>query len=156
MAAGQRRPEHAIAVDVASARPVTRERWFIDLGERGVWWIGSRSKANDIAREAERRAPNRPVHRVDADAVKRRRHALVLRRMYRLLRLDIIIPLTIAVGVEDKRSPALRLLFVPCLFEYFAIEPSDDTARRSTGAGPQRVAGILSEHEMMRLEARAY
>src|SRR4051794_22774492 len=95
-----------------------------------------RPEHNDIAREAERRAPKRPVHRVDAGAVKRRRHALVVRWIDRLLRLDIITPLTIAVGVEDKRSPALRLLLVSGLFESFAIDPSDYPARRSTGAGP--------------------
>ena len=98
-------------------------------------------------------APDRAVHRTDGDAVESRRDALVLRRIDRLIGLDPFVALAVAVGVEDERRPALRLLLVAGFFEHLAVEPADDAAGRTAGAGPQRVVGVLGENQMVRRKA---
>src|SRR5438094_686316 len=97
------------------------------------------------ARVAQRSAPDRAVDRVDRDRIEAGHDALVLCRIDRLVRLDIIVALAVAVGVEDQRRPALRLLLVAGLLEDFAVEPADDRGLRTAGTGPQRVVGVLGE-----------
>src|SRR5437879_4816028 len=102
MAARQRRPEDALAVDVAAARPVAGHWRFIDLGQGRVGRIWSRVYANHIAGVPERSAPDRPIDRVHRDRIEARDDALVLDRVDRLIGLDIIVALAVAVGVEDE------------------------------------------------------
>src|SRR5262249_60058503 len=50
VSARQRRPENAVAVDVAAARPITRKRRLIDFGQCRMGRIGPRIDPHDIAR----------------------------------------------------------------------------------------------------------
>src|SRR5262249_22554185 len=52
MAARQRRPVHAVAIDVAAARRVAGHRRLVHFGERGLRRIRSRHQPYDGAREA--------------------------------------------------------------------------------------------------------
>ena len=153
MAARQRRPEHALAVDVAAARPIAGHWRLVDLGERRVGRIGSRVHANHITGISQRSAPDRAVDRVHRDRVEADDDALVLGRVDRLVGLDIIGALAVAVGVDDERRPPLRFLLVAGFLEHFCVEPADDRRLRTAGAGPQRIIGIVGEVQMVRREA---
>ena len=102
--------------------------------------IVARSDAHDAAGIAQHGAPDRAVRRADGDAVEVHRDPLVLGRIDRLVGLDIGVALAVAVGVEDERRPALRLLLVAGLLEHLAVQPADhagaDRRRRwSTASG---------------------
>src|SRR3984893_967163 len=156
VAARQRHPDHAFAVDVHAARAVTGRGNLVDLRKRRGRGVGAGAHADDRAREGEHRAPDRAVHRIDADAVERSNDALILRRIDRLVRLGIaFVALAVAVGVEDERRPALRLHLVAGFVEGLAVEPADHAALRAAGAGPERVVGVFREHEMVGGEAGA-
>src|SRR5262249_22235705 len=152
--ARQRHPDHAFAVDVHAARAVTGRGNLVDFRKRRGWGVGAGAHADDRAREGEHRAPDRAVHRIYADAIERSDDALVLRRIDRLVRLDIaFVALAVAVGVE--RRPALRLHLVAGFVEGLAVEPADHAALRAASAGPERVVGVFREHEMVGGEAGA-
>src|SRR5215470_9896781 len=156
VAARQRHPDHTFAIDVHAARAMAGRGNVVDFRKRGGWRVGAGTHADDRAREGEHRAPDRAVHRIDADAVERSDDALVLRRIDRLVRLDIaFVALAVAVGVEDERRPALRLYLVAGFVEGLAVEPADHAALRAAGAGPERVVGVFREHEMVGGEAGA-
>ena len=89
-----------------------------------------------------------------ADAVHARLDSLVLGRVQRLVGLDIVVALAVAVGVEDKRRPALGCLLVASLVEPLRVDPADDAAGGAAAGEPQRVVGILGKNEMVRREAR--
>ena len=127
------------------------ERRLVDFGQRGVGRIRSRVQPNHGARESELRAPHRSVGR-GRHRVERAAEALVLRRIERLIGLDVLVTPAVAVGVEDERRPALRLRLVAGLFEHLAIQPADHLA---AAARPQRVVGVLGKHQMVRAEAGA-
>ncbi len=156
VAARQRHPDHAFAVDVHAARAVTGRGDLVDLRKRRGWGVGAGAHADDRTREGEHRAPDRAVHRIDADAVERSNDALILHRIDRLVRLDIaFVAPAVAVGVEDERRPALRLHLVAGFVEGLAVKPADHAALRAAGAGPERVVGVFREHEMVGGEAGA-
>ena len=69
----------------------------------------------------------------------------------RLVGLDVVVALAVAVGVEDKRRPPLRLHRIAGLVEHLGVEPAD---HRAAAAGPQRVVGVVAELQVMGLEAR--
>src|SRR5207253_3975197 len=79
----------------------------------------------------------------------------VLRRVDRLVRLDICVAFAVAVGVENERRPALRSHLVAGLLEHLAIEPAEYTRAGDPAAGPQRVVSVLGEDQMVRREAGA-
>src|SRR5580704_17603141 len=115
MAARQRHPHDALLVDVHTARRIAMHlrlrvvpRWLVEFGQRGFRRVGARDQVNNAARKAERRPPDRPVGRADRDAVEPGDDALVLLRIDRLVGLDIVVALAVAVGVEDEGGPALR------------------------------------------------
>src|SRR5262249_11264490 len=61
MAARERGPEHAVAVDVAAAAAIARQRRRIDFRE-----LRLRIEAHDVARErGQRLAPHRAILRID-------------------------------------------------------------------------------------------
>ena len=62
--------------------------------------------------------------------------ALVLARVDRLVGLDIVVALAVAVGVDDERRPALRFLLVPGFLEHLAVQPTEYRSLRAAGAGP--------------------
>src|SRR5581483_13608 len=115
LAARQRGPDHALAVDVDAARTIGALRRLVDLGQRGLRRVRARQQPDDVARLVEAReadihrlAPDRIVDRARLHAVERRQHALVLGRIDRLVGLDPGVALAVAVGVDDQRRPALR------------------------------------------------
>ena len=66
-----------------------------------------------------------------------------------MIRLDVVVALAIAVGVEDEGRPALRLGCVAGLIEYLGIDP----ARYRPGAAqPERVVRVIAELQVMRAE----
>ena len=75
---------------------------------------------------------------------------VVLRRIDRLVGLRIRVPLSVAVGVEDERRPALRLLLVVRLVPDLRVEPALDTG--GSEGRPQHV--VLVEVHVTRAEAR--
>src|SRR5439155_20202945 len=88
------------------------------------------------ARESQRAAPHRAVAG-RRDAIERDVHAPVLVGIERLVRLGVFAALAVAVGVEDERSPALRLHLVAGLLEHLHIDPAGSAAGRTTRARPQ-------------------
>src|SRR5207244_7454145 len=102
-------------------------------------WIGPGIHAHHIAGEAARGAPHGAVDGIYRHRIQTGDHALVLRRINRLVGLDPLVALAVAVGIEHERRPALRALLVARLFEQLAVEPADGGILRAAGAGPQRV-----------------
>src|SRR5262249_54904861 len=91
VAARQRHPGDTVAIDVHTARAVARQRRLVDLRQRGRRRVRARAHPYDVAGEGEHRAPHRTVVGIDADAVERGGDALVLARIDRLVRLDIVL-----------------------------------------------------------------
>src|SRR6266853_636731 len=110
VAARKRYPHHALAVDVAAARTEARHRYVVDFGERSFGRVGARIEPHDRAGARPQRAPDRAVGRTHRHGVEHLSDALVLGRVHRLVGLDIVVALAVAVGVEDKRGPPLSLL----------------------------------------------
>ena len=88
-----------------------------------------------------------------ARAVERVADPLVLRGIHRLSGLDVGVALAVAVRVEDRAasSPATSS-------RRRSRRTSSCSASRRPGCrtvGPDRVVGVLGEHQVVRLEARA-
>ena len=45
----------------------------------------------------------------------------VLGWIERLVRLDVVVPFAVGIGIRDERRPPLRFLLVPRLLEHFAV-----------------------------------
>src|SRR5581483_8173791 len=74
------------------------------------------------------RPPDRVVdrtrhHRIETGAAS---DALILGWIDRLIGLDIIVALAVAVGVEDHCGPALRFRRVTGLVKQFCVDPADN------------------------------
>src|SRR4030095_13899801 len=123
MSAGERRPHDAVAIDVHAARPVPRKGRLEDFRERGPRGVRTRIEADDVAGIAEHCAPDGAVVRVHTDAIEGRHDPLVLGGIDRLIGLDVLVALAVAIGVEDERCPALCFLLVAGLVEHPAIQP---------------------------------
>src|SRR5207237_8645551 len=85
---------------------------FVVLGEGRVGGIASRNEAYDAAGHTERGSPNGAINRTRANAIEWNIDPLVLCRIHRLIDIYERVTLAVTVGVEDERSPTLRLLFV--------------------------------------------
>src|SRR3954462_3875932 len=107
VAACERHPHHALAVDIAAARAEAGHRNVVDFRECGFGRVGAGREPYDRARAGAQRPPDRTVGRARHDSVEHLRDALVLGRIQRLVGLDIFVSLAVAVGVEDERRPAL-------------------------------------------------
>src|SRR4029453_3235097 len=87
VSARQRRPEHAVAVDITAAGPVAGERRLVGLRERGLRRIRPGGNPYHAAGITELGSPYRAVDRVHGHAVEVRLHPLVLggigRRVWR-------------------------------------------------------------------------
>src|SRR4029078_10231923 len=125
VSAGERGPEHAVTIDVAAARTVAGDWRLTNFRQCCVCRIGPGIAPDHRARISQRRAPHRTVERAHRHGVEAERDPRVLARVDRLTGLDIVVALAIAVGVENERRPALRLLLVAGLLERFSIEPAD-------------------------------
>src|SRR5258705_7708023 len=111
MTARQRHIGYAVAVDVVAARSEAWERRLVDFRQPGLG-----IKTENVARIAKHRAPYRAVGRVHTDPVKGGSEPLILGGIDGLIRLHVFIDLAVAVGVDDDREPALRLVLVAGLF----------------------------------------
>src|SRR5690606_18166599 len=125
MTAGERRPHHPVAVYVRTANPEAGERNVVHLRERGVRRIWAWIQANQRARIAAPRAPYGTVHGTRHDRVVACVDAPIEGRIQRLVRLRVRIALSVAVGVENQRRPALRSLGIAGLVEQLRVEPAD-------------------------------
>src|SRR4029077_12507574 len=65
----ERDPHHTVAVDIHAANAEARRRHLVDFGKRRIGRIRSRREANNVARMAEVRAPDRAVGRRIGNAV---------------------------------------------------------------------------------------
>src|SRR5436190_1269960 len=110
----------------------------------------ARNDSHDSTWEAEGRSPNRAVWS-GRHGVKSGVDAAILCWISRLVWFSVVVPLAVAVCVEDERRPALRFLFVTRLVEHLCVEPADD---RATAARPQGSIRVFGEHQMVRAEAR--
>ena len=152
MSARERRPHDALAIDVHAARRIAGERRLEHFGEGGLRRIRSQIQADDVARVSQHRAPDRAVDRARGEPVEAGHDALVLLRVDRIVRPHVIVAPAVAVGVQNERGPALRLLLIAGFLEHLSVEPSEDLVRCAAGARPQSVVGILGEVQMMRAE----
>src|SRR5262249_53221288 len=110
VAARQRHPDHTFAIDVHAARAMAGRGNVVDFRKGGGWRVGAGAHADDRAREGEHRAPDRAVHRIDADAVERSNDTLVLRRIDRLGRLaPALLARAVALGEGVGGRPRLGL-----------------------------------------------
>src|SRR3954452_24651630 len=93
VAAGERHPDHPVAVDIHAARRIAGEWRLVDFGQRSLGWIIAEIDAHDRAGEAEHRAPDASVIRIDRDAVDANRQPLVLSRIDGSFRIDVVVAL---------------------------------------------------------------
>src|SRR5207245_2884457 len=144
VAARERHPRDAAAVDVESAHAVAGRWDSVDFRQRRRRRVGARLKPQDVARVPDVRSPDRAVDRVVGDAVEAEPDTLVLVWIVRLIRLDPGVALAVAVRVDDERRPALRLPRVARLPEHLRVDPADDGELvLEIVAEPQRVVGVL-------------
>ncbi len=149
MSAGEHGPDHAVAINIHSAR---REAlygglrivpWhFVYFRERGFCRIRSRIQPHDSARETESRAPDGAVGGAWSHCIETNLDAFIFRRIDGLIRLHVIIALAVAVGVQDEWSPALP---------HFRVQPANLITSGITE--PQSVVRILGEHQVLRAGA---
>ena len=121
---------------------------FVVLGEGRVGRIASRNEAYDAAGHTERGSPNGAINRTRANAIEWYIDPLVLCRIHRLIDIYKRVTLAVAVGVEDERSPTLRLLFVLGLEVHPGVEETFDYA---AAREPQNI--FIVQIQMMRSEA---
>ncbi len=161
MAAVERQPGDAVAVDIHAADTEAGQRDLVDLGQGRIGRVRPRRQAHDVARMGQARAPDRAIGRRPGDRVHAVGDACVLGRVDRLARL---VPgrgaLAVADGIDDQRRPALRFRRVAGLPEQLGVDPADDGHLRHGGAAetgivaePQRVVGVFGEIQVMRAEA---
>src|SRR5438552_12169429 len=155
MPAGNHRPHNAIAIDVQPARrePMNWRVWivpwqFVDFCKRSRRGIWSGVQSNDCTRESQHRSPDRPVHWTHGDAVESGVDPLVFGGIDGLIGLYILVPLPVAVGVEDERRPSLGFHFIVGLVEHLRVQPSYRSTA-ATAARPQRVVGGLRKYQVM-------
>ena len=153
VAARKRDPHHALAVDIAAARAEAGHGHVVDFRQRRLRRVGAGFEAHDGAGARADGPPNRTVHRARHHRIEHLRNALVLRGVDRLIGLDIIVALPVAVGVEDERGPTLRFRGISGLVKHLGVEPADH-APASSAARPQRIVGVVTELQVVRLEAR--
>src|SRR5262249_14591384 len=134
--ARQRHPIHTVACDIAASWSETRRRRLVNFSERRVRRIGPWHDANHISRITDYCSPDRTICGTDGDSIRVDQDTLVLRGIERLVGLDVCVSLSIAVGIEDKGCPSLRLRFVSRLLEHLPVEPTDDAGATDPGAGP--------------------
>src|SRR5262245_17864468 len=146
MSTRQGGPKNAVSIDVSAARSVAVYRsfglvpWnFKNFCQGCRRWIVAGTHADDRAGEAEHGAPDGAVHRAKPDAVVTCDDPLVFCRIDRLVWLDVFVALAVAIGIEDERSPTLRLLLVARLVVHLGVDPAQDAAGRAAAAQPQRV-----------------
>ena len=155
VSARQHGPDHVVAVHVHAARSKSLParlrvvpRDLVDFRERGCRRIRSGHQTNQRARHAEDGTPDRSVDRTRRHAVERRVDSFVLRRIDRLIGLDVGVALAVAVRVQDEYGPPLRLLLVVRLVVHLRVEPALDR----TAAGEPEHA-VVVEIQVMRTEA---
>ena len=107
VAARQRHPRHALAVDIEPAHSVSGRRNLVDFRQRGLLGIRSRLYADYPPGVADVRPPDGTVRRAVRDAVEAEPDPLVLGGIFRLVGLDVRVSPAVAVGVDDERCPAL-------------------------------------------------
>src|SRR5215470_17423394 len=142
MAAGNHRPNNSVAINIEPARrePVNRSFWivpwqFVDFRKSCCRGIGSRVQPDYGTRKTQYRSPDRSIRRADGDTVESSIDSLVFSSINGLVRLHIFVALSVAVGIEDERRPALRLLFIVGFVEHLGVEPADCSSA-TTAAGP--------------------
>src|SRR5690348_8626823 len=160
VAAGEHGPHHAVAIDIEAAwgkalylgaRRVPRD--FVVFGESRVGGIRTRNHAYNRAGEAQNRSPNGAILGTDGYAVEADIEALVLGGIDRLVRFDVGVALAVAIGIENKRRPALRFFFVVSLVPQLGVQPADRAAA-TTAAGPQGVVRVFGELQVVSAETR--
>src|SRR5262249_59479753 len=97
VAARERHPDDALAVDVAAARTEAGQRDVVDFRKRGLRRVGAGIEPYDRAGARAQRTPDRAVDRVRHHRVEHLRDALVLGRIDRLVGLDVVVALAVAV-----------------------------------------------------------
>src|SRR5512138_2623372 len=100
MAARQRDPVHAIAIDVATTRPEARCRRFVYFGERRVCRIRPWHDAHNRSTVADDCPPDRAIGWTDGNRIGVDRNARVFRRIGWLTRLDVCVALAVAIGID--------------------------------------------------------
>src|SRR5215470_3316846 len=155
VAAGERRPNDTIARDIQSAWRESLNRRFrivprqlVHFSERGLGGIRSGSDSDDRTGETEDRSPNGAIGRTHSHAIERTRDPLVLRRIDRLIRLDVCVAFTVAVGIQNESRPSLRLLFIAGFIEHLHVQPTDDVTA-TAARRPERVVRVLCELQVV-------
>ena len=109
MAAVERHPNHAVAIDVHAANAVSRQRHLVDFRKRRVRRVGSGTDTDDVAGMRQARSPDRTVGWTPGDAIQRKGNARVLGRIQRGAGLVItFVAPAVAVGVDNEGGPTLR------------------------------------------------
>src|SRR5215467_1462828 len=111
---GQHSPDDIVAVDVHSARSESRarclriiERHFVVFRQRRLRGVRTWNETHQSTGHAECGSPDRTIDRTRSYTVETDVDSFVFRRIYRLIRLSPGIASTVAVGVQNKWSPAL-------------------------------------------------
>src|SRR6185369_17761434 len=108
MAARQRHPVHAVAVDVTATRSEAGCGRLVYLGERRVRGIGPGHDAHNRSTVADHRSPDGAIGWTDGDRIGVDRNAGVLRRIGWFTGLDVCVAFPVAIGIDDEGRPALR------------------------------------------------
>src|SRR5262249_40058820 len=109
---------------------------------------GTQSNANERAWHAQHRTPHGVVDRARRYTVKAGTDPFVLLGIQRLIWFNILIALSVAVGVQHDCRPALGRLFIMGLVVNPGVEPAFDLT-----AAREPEDAVLVEVQVMRSEA---
>src|SRR5262249_7337342 len=154
VAARERHPCHALSVNVEAAHAEAGRRTPVHFSQRRLARVRAELDADDPARMADVRSPDRAVGRTRRDSVEAEAEPLVLGRVLRLTRLDPGVALAVAVGIDDQGRPSLGLPRVARLPEHLRVHPAEQGQLvLKVVAEPQGVVGVLAEVEVVSAEA---
>ena len=160
-AARERGPDHTVAVDVDAARRVAVhvdrgivERRLVDLRDARLG-----IDPHDASRHrARHRAPDAAVRRVRDHAIEDRlrhlqprEHAARRGQVLERVLVDAGIDPAVAVQVEVRHAPALRLARVAGFLEHACVHPAERAAENPVAV--ERLVGVVRELNVMSVEA---
>src|SRR5690606_14986953 len=128
-AAGERRPDDAVTVDVETARPEARLGHPVELGDARMRRVLAARHADEETGIVGERRPHDVLlagRRARLNAIDLPADASVARRIVRTARLvPRLRDLAVAVRVDHERTPALRRLLVARLVEEPRVDPAE-------------------------------
>src|SRR5262249_3194440 len=131
-----------------------RSRDLVHFRQRRLARVRAELDADEPARMADIRSPDRAVGRTRRDSVEPEAEPLVLSWVLGLPGLDPGVALAVAVRIDDQGCPSLGLPRVARLPEHPRVHPAEQRQLvLKVVAEPEGVVGVLAEVEVVGAEA---